>query len=244
MNPMLAVDHLNVSYGPVVAVDDVSFTVDRGVGVALVGESGGGKSTIVAAVLGLLPRSAYRAGAVTVAGTAAYVPQDTGAALNPVVAVIDQVAEVYRVHRGMNRSDARLEAKARLAELEVDPAVANRRLLPDELSGGMRQRSLLAIALALEADLIVADEPTSALDPVTAVGVLEALDGLRAATGAALLLVTHDLGVASRHADQVLVLEAGSVVERGETARVLRRPEHACTRRLVAAVPRLPRSDE
>jgi len=254
----LEIEALTVSFGGArPAVFNVALRIAEGVTMALLGESGSGKTTIGRAVLGVLPRSAHTTGRVLVCGhdmlaanerarravrgrTVAYVPQDTGASLNPVVAVIDQVAEVFRVHERASRSFARGRAAEVLEDLGVAPEVAERRLLPDELSGGMRQRCLIAIALALEPRLIVADEPTSALDPETTLSVLEALARARRASNAAVLLVTHDLGVAATIADEVTVLREGVIVDAGRAGTLLRTPTHPYTRALVAAAPRLP----
>jgi oligopeptide/dipeptide ABC transporter ATP-binding protein len=258
LTPSLAVDGLAVEYvtatGPTRALDGVTFTVARDTCLALVGESGSGKSTIAAAVLGVLPDSARATGRVLVAGTpigprdgwrrrrsgaatVGYVPQDTGAALNPVVAVVDQVAEVYRVHQRLDRASARRRAAAALASVGVDERVATNRLLPDELSGGMRQRALIAIALALAPSLVVADEPTSSLDPETALGVLDTMTRLGAAAGTAMLLISHDLGLARAVADDVLVLYGGRVMEQGPADDVLADPRHPYTRALIEAAP-------
>jgi peptide/nickel transport system ATP-binding protein len=240
----------------VVAVDGVTFEVEDGECVALVGESGSGKSTIATVALGMWPRSARVRGRATVAGVdvvrateparrslrgraVTYVPQDTGAAFDPVVPVVDQVGELLRVHDRRSRRDARDAAAALLASVGVDARVAADRLLPDELSGGMRQRALFATAMSRGTRLVVADEPTSSLDPETALGLLERLQEVRAASGCALLFVTHQLGVARAIADRVVVLHDGRVVEDGPADRVLTAPDHEHTQQLLAASPSL-----
>ncbi|SDH42531.1 dipeptide ABC transporter ATP-binding protein [Pseudonocardia oroxyli] len=256
MSPVLTVEGLAVRYGAVEAVRGVSFHVDPGETVAIVGESGSGKSTLAHAALGLLP-----AGATVTAGrvllrdtdlaaaddrelrhlrgrTVALVPQDPGASLDPVMRVGPQVAEVLEIHGLARGRAAALRAREALARAGLQPEqVADR--YPHELSGGMRQRVLIAAALAADPALIVADEPTSALDVTVQKQILDHLTALTAKSGTSLLFVTHDLAVAAERADRVLVMRAGELVESGHPAQVFDAPRHPYTRELAAAAPGL-----
>ncbi|WP_410631048.1 dipeptide ABC transporter ATP-binding protein [Amycolatopsis sp. cmx-4-83] len=242
---------------PVRAVDAVSFTVGEGETVAVVGESGSGKSTTAHAVLGLLPASArVTSGRITFAGTEltalsarrwrsvrgrqiALVPQDPGTSLNPVQRIGTQVAEALLLSGAAGRRTARARAVELLAEAGLpDPEVQARRY-PGQLSGGMRQRALIAIAIAGRPRLIVADEPTSALDVTVQRRILDRIGSLVRDTGTGLVLITHDLGVAAERADRLLVMRAGAVVERGTPADVLTDPHDPYTKSLIAAAPGL-----
>jgi peptide/nickel transport system ATP-binding protein len=253
--PLLRVEGLTASYDGARVVAEVSFDVGPGEVVALVGESGSGKSTIAHAILGLLPgNAAVDAGAIRLGdveltalderalrplrGTRlGYVPQDPATSLDPVRRIGAQVEEVFRAHGLGDRRDrpGRVLDAMREAGLADAERIAGR--YPHELSGGLQQRSLIAQALAGGPELIVADEPTSALDVTVQ---REVLDNLARATrerGVAVLLITHDLAMAAERADRVLVLRAGQLVEEGPAERVLRAPEAAYTRELVAAGP-------
>ncbi|MFD3872351.1 dipeptide ABC transporter ATP-binding protein [Streptomyces sp. NPDC058623] len=239
------------------AVDGVSFTLEPGRALAIVGESGSGKSTVAAALLGLHRGTGARlGGTVRVAGTdvdaasaadlrrlrgstAAMVFQDPLSALDPYQAVGDQIAEVYRVHAGGTRRAARTRAVQVLDRVGIADAVRRSRSRPHEFSGGMRQRALIAMALACEPRLLIADEPTTALDVTVQAQILDLLHGLREERGLGLLLVTHDVGVAAESVDDLLVMRDGAAVERGPVAEVLTAPRAAYTRTLLAAVPRL-----
>ncbi|GAA4973595.1 ABC transporter ATP-binding protein [Pseudonocardia tropica] len=259
-DPVLAVEDLSVryttGYGTVDAVRGASLRVAPGETVAIVGESGSGKSTLALAALGLLPPDATITGGRVLlrdddlaalddgqlrrlrGRTVALVPQDPAASLDPVMRVGRQVAEVVRIH-GLARGRAALGiAREALARAGLDPdEVAGR--YPHELSGGMRQRVLIAAALAGEPALIVADEPTSALDVTVQKQILDHLATLTARSGTGLLFVTHDLAVAAERADRVLVMRAGEVVESGRPGQVFDSPQHPYTRELAAAAPRL-----
>ncbi|WP_309116174.1 ABC transporter ATP-binding protein [Saccharothrix sp.] len=256
---LLAVRGLRVSFagGRVPALLGVDLTVRHGQTVAVVGESGSGKTTLARTVLGLLPSSArVLGGSVEFGGrnllalgergmravrgrSISLVPQDPTAALNPVVPVGAQVAEVLRVHGLASRRDARRRAVELLEVAGFPDAGVRARQYPHELSGGMRQRVLIAAALAGRPDLIVADEPTSALDPTVQRQVLDHLTELTRSSGTALVLITHDLGIAAERAEHVVVMADGEVVEEGPPARVLDAPDHPRTRRLVADAPSL-----
>ncbi|MFF4454586.1 dipeptide ABC transporter ATP-binding protein [Streptomyces goshikiensis] len=239
------------------AVDGVSFTMLPGHALGIVGESGSGKSTVAAALLGLHRGTGTRlGGTVRVAGTdvggasaaelrrlrgaaAAMVFQDPLSSLDPYYAVGDQIAEVYRVHAAVSRRAARDRAVTVLDRVGIPDAVRRSRARPHEFSGGMRQRALIAMALACEPRLLIADEPTTALDVTVQAQILDLLHGLRREEGLGLLLVTHDVGVAAESVDEVLVMRDGRAVERGPVARVLAGPADPYTRALLAAVPRL-----
>ncbi|APE23759.1 MULTISPECIES: dipeptide ABC transporter ATP-binding protein [Streptomyces] len=261
MTPIVEVTDLTVEFArsgdPVRAVDGLSFTLGEGRALALVGESGSGKSTVAAALLGLHRGTGakvggtVRVGGIDVAtagpgelrrlrgGVAAMVFQDPLSALDPYYAVGDQIAEVYRVHAGGSRRAARARAVEVLDRVGIPDAARRTRSRPHEFSGGMRQRALLAMALACEPRLLVADEPTTALDVTVQAQILDLLHELRRESGTALLLVTHDVGVAAESVDEVLVMQGGREVERGPVGEVLGAPAEPYTRRLLAAVPRL-----
>jgi peptide/nickel transport system ATP-binding protein len=237
------------------AVAGVDLNIARGERVAIVGESGSGKTTVAMSIMGLLaPSARITAGEITVAGTAmagrregawrgirgavvGLVPQDPMVALNPTQRIGPQVGEAIRRHRGVDKRSLSAEVVEALERAGLDDGVVRARQYPHELSGGMRQRVLIAIALAGNPQLIIADEPTSALDVTTQKRVLDHLDTLVRDTGTSLLLITHDLGVAADRADRVLVMRSGEIVEHGRPEKVLVAPEHEYSRALVAAVP-------
>ncbi|MEV7597237.1 ABC transporter ATP-binding protein [Kitasatospora sp. NPDC089797] len=239
------------------AVDGVGFTLAAGEALGIVGESGSGKSTVAYALLGLHRGTGARiGGSVRVAGVdavtaegaelrrlrgslAAMVFQDPLSALDPYYAVGDQIAEVVRVHRPVSRRAARERAVQVLDRVGIPDAARRSRSRPHEFSGGMRQRVLIAMALACEPRLLVADEPTTALDVTVQAQVLDLLHELRAETGAGLVLVTHDLGVVAGSVDRVLVMKDGRVVEHGPVTEVLGAPREPYTRALLSAVPRV-----
>ncbi|WP_327234599.1 ABC transporter ATP-binding protein [Streptomyces sp. NBC_01317] len=239
------------------AVDGLSFSLDAGRAIGLVGESGSGKSTVAAALLGLhRGTGAEVGGTVLVDGTdvttasdrelralrgavAAMVFQDPLSSLDPYYAVGDQIAEVYRVHTDASRKAARARAVEVLDRVGIPDAARRSRSRPHEFSGGMRQRALIAMALACEPRLLIADEPTTALDVTVQAQILDLLHDLRRETGMGLLLVTHDVGVAAESVDEVLVMRHGRQVETGTVTEVLGAPREAYTRALLAAVPRV-----
>ncbi|MFD4871143.1 dipeptide ABC transporter ATP-binding protein [Streptomyces sp. NPDC058412] len=261
--PLVEVDGLVVDFpvggaGEYVrAVDALSFTLDAGRALGIVGESGSGKSTVAAALLGLHRGTGARlAGTVRVGGTdvaaappaelrrlrggtAAMVFQDPLSSLDPYYAVGDQIAEVYRVHADASRRAARARAVEVLDRVGIPDAVRRSRARPHEFSGGMRQRALIAMALACEPRLLIADEPTTALDVTVQAQILDLLHGLREERGLGLLLVTHDVGVAAESVDELLVMRGGHAVERGAVGAVLSAPADPYTKALLAAVPRL-----
>jgi peptide/nickel transport system ATP-binding protein len=257
-SPLLSVRDLAVSFrtedGTVQAVDRVSFEARAGELMAVVGESGCGKSVMAMALSGLLPRNATVSGSVELAGQQlvgasradlrrvrgsriAYIFQEPMTSVNPVFTVGRQVAEVLRVHVGMDRR----RAMDRAAELLDLVGIANPRerlkQYPHQLSGGLRQRVMIAMAVAADPEVLVADEPTTALDVTVQAGILDVLRDLRDRIGAAVVLITHDLGVVADIADRVMVMYAGRVVERGEIHELFARPRHHYTVGLLGAVP-------
>ncbi|MET9579709.1 ABC transporter ATP-binding protein [Streptomyces massasporeus] len=254
---LVDVTGLRVEFGALRAVDGLSFRLEEGAALALVGESGSGKSTVASALLGLHRGTGARVeGSVEVAGTdvqrasdeelrrlrggrAAMVFQDPLSSLDPYYAIGDQIAEVYRVHARASRRAARARAVEVLDRVGIPDAARRSRSRPHEFSGGMRQRALIAMALACEPRLLIADEPTTALDVTVQAQVLDLLHTLREETGMGLLLVTHDVGVAAESVDEVLVMRHGRAIEHGPVAGVLGAPAEPYTRELLAAVPRL-----
>ncbi len=259
---MLHVEHLSVEYqtsrGPVHAVDDVSFRIGPARTLALVGESGSGKSTTALAILDLLPERQSRVSSgrivfdgVDLARASAkqldairgprigMVFQDALTSLNPSLTIGSQIAETLRRH-GLARSDAaRRRTLELLAEVQLPDPQRVARSYAHQLSGGMRQRALIALGLCCDPELLIADEPTTALDVTIQAEILGLLRRLRDDREMSMLLITHDLGVASEIADDVAVMYAGEIVEIGPTAGVLGEPAHAYTRALLGALPSL-----
>ncbi|WP_432523775.1 ABC transporter ATP-binding protein [Kineococcus sp. SYSU DK006] len=239
------------------AVDGVSFSVDAGEVVGLVGESGCGKSVTSLAVMGLLPRRGTRvSGSVRFDGTdllalppaelarrrgrdLAMVFQDPMTSLNPVLTLGRQITEVLRAHTDLDRAAAKKEAVELLGRVGIPDPRRRAGEFPHQLSGGMRQRVLIAIALACSPRLIIADEPTTALDVTIQAQVLDLLTTLVRESGTAMVLITHDLGVVAGTCDRVNVLYAGRVVESAPRAELFAAPRHRYTQGLLAAVPRV-----
>jgi oligopeptide transport system ATP-binding protein len=265
LEPALSVRGLSVTFatrqGSVPAVVDVGFDVRPGELVALLGESGSGKSVTARAVMGLSAAGAVvTADRLRLGGTdllalsdreyrkvrgprVSMVFQDALSALNPVLTIGDQIGELFRAHRGMSRRQARAEAVDLLGQVGI-PAPAQRvGDHPHQFSGGMRQRILIAMAIALRPDLIIADEPTTALDVTVQAQILDLLDSLRHELNMAVLLITHDLGVVSEVADRLLVMYAGRVVEAGDADALLDHPAHPYTRALLRSVPEVTGND-
>ncbi|MDN3356383.1 ABC transporter ATP-binding protein [Actinomadura sp. DC4] len=253
LTPLLRVGglHVTVGGGGAEAVHDVSFTVHRGEAVGLVGESGSGKTLTCRSILGVLPKGCeVSAGTIDLAGveltgltrrgwdavrgrTLGAVFQDPASYLNPSITVGHQLTESLQVAAGLPRATARTRAAGLLHSVGLrDPENVYHRY-PDELSGGMLQRVLIAIAIGGEPDLLIADEATTALDVVVQAEVLDLLAQLRAERGLSLLLVTHDLAVVAETCDRVLVFYAGELVESGPTEQVLRAPAHPYTEALL-----------
>ncbi|MCS0605071.1 ABC transporter ATP-binding protein [Streptomyces sp. LP11] len=256
MSPLLDIRGLDVDFDGRPAVRDVHLTLDRGEVLGLVGESGSGKSATALAVLGLLPGNAVTRGSVRLEGTellgagereltrirgsrVSMVFQDPLSAFTPVYRIGDQIAEAVRAHRDVGRERARERAVELLDLVGIPEPALRARAFPHEFSGGMRQRAMIAMALADDPDLILADEPTTALDVTIQAQILDVLRTARRETGAALLLVSHDLGVIAGMADRVAVMRDGRVVEQGPAREVFHRPREPYTRQLLAAVPRI-----
>ena len=254
--PVLEVRDLTVSFGDVPAVRGVSYAVRPGEVLGIVGESGSGKSVTSAAVMGLLPPSARVTGSVRLHGreligapertlnsfrgkTMSMVFQDPLSALTPVYRVGDQIAEAVRVHQRVSKETALVKA-VELLDLVGIPHPSERALaFPHEFSGGMRQRVMIAMAIANDPDVIICDEPTTALDVTIQAQVLEVLKRAQAKTGAAIIMITHDLGVVAGFADRVLVMYAGRPVEVGGVDDVFYRPRMPYTVGLLGSIPRV-----
>jgi len=257
--PVLEVDGLRVDLhtpsGTVRAVDGVSFGVHKGRTLALLGESGCGKSMTALSIAGLLdPVAEVTGGSVRVSGTdvvrssraerrklagpvLSIVFQDALAALNPVQPVGRQLAEPFRIHRGLSRRRAAQRAVELMTRVGIPEPGLRARSYPHQFSGGMRQRLLIAMAVALDPDVLIADEPTTALDVTVQAQIMRLLRDLRTEREMALVLITHDLAVVARHADDVVVMYAGTVVETGPVRDVFSRPRHPYTKGLLDSVP-------
>ena len=260
--PLLDVRGLTVRYGGRLATWRVDLTLAPGEVLGLVGESGAGKSTVGRAVARLLPETArVEAGAIHLGdrnllaapepemrrlrgAEIALIPQDPLSALNPVFRIGLQATDALRLHRGLSRAAARDAMVRLLGHMGIpDPAEVLRRY-PHELSGGMRQRVLIAMAFSCGPSLVIADEPTTAVDTTTQAQILRLLETFHAERGAATLFVTHDLGVVAHLAHRVAVMYAGCLVETAPTAELFRAPAHPYTQALLAQVPRADRGPD
>ncbi|NBN77943.1 dipeptide ABC transporter ATP-binding protein [Microvirga tunisiensis] len=260
--PVLAVEGLKVAFGAHEAVKGLSFSIRAGETLALVGESGSGKSATALAILRLIEREGGRiAGGRILLGTGAdqidltalsddaltdirgdrvsMVFQEPMTSLNPVMTVGAQLAEVFIRHRGLSARAALEEARAGLDAVRIPDAQRRLGQYPHELSGGLRQRVMIAMALACRPDLLIADEPTTALDVTTQAEILDLIRSLQNEIGMGLLFITHDMGVVSEIADRVLVLRHGQAIEEAATAELFRAPQAAYSRALMEATPRL-----
>ena len=242
--------------GIVRAVEDFTFAVDRGECVGIVGESGSGKTQSVLAIMGLLPRNGTATGSVVFQGQEilnaprkvmdkirgdpmCMIFQDAMAGLTPFMRIGDQLCEVLVEHRGMSMADARERALEVLDIVRFPQPKRRFARYPHELSGGMRQRVMIALALLCRPDLIIADEPTTALDVTIQAQILEFLKGLQKHTETSIIMITHDLGVAASLCDRVIVMYAGRMVESGSVRDIFARPQHPYTQALLRATPRL-----
>ncbi|WP_138946493.1 ABC transporter ATP-binding protein [Plantibacter sp. M259] len=257
---LLEVDDLTVTFpttsGDVDVVRKASFAVQHGQTLGIVGESGSGKSMTSLAIMGLLPNGGRTTGSVRLSGhelvgrsdremrrvrgdRIAMVFQDPLSSLNPYYTVGLQIEEAYRAHRGGSRKAARAVTIEALERVRI--ADASRRVdhYPHQFSGGMRQRIMIAMALCLEPDLLIADEPTTALDVTVQAQILDLLSELQRETGAGMIFITHDLAVVSQVADDVLVMRGGDSVEMGTAEQIFSRPQAAYTRALLDALPRI-----
>jgi oligopeptide transport system ATP-binding protein len=258
--PLLSVDDLVVSFhtaaGGYRVLDGVSFHVDTGESLAILGESGSGKSVAVRAAMALLPRDSAKVERGTIrfrddelsalpprrtrdlCGTEmAMVFQDSLTALNPVIRVGTQVAELFRVRQHASRREAWAKAVAALDRVGIPDAASRARDYPHQFSGGMRQRVVIAMALALRPRLLIADEPTTALDVTVQAQIMDLLRELRRTDELAMILITHDLGVVADVADRVAVMYAGTIAETGPLRTVYDAPAHPYTRGLMNSIP-------
>lgn len=252
----LTIQDLSVSFSTGAAeirvVDRISLTVEPGEIMALVGESGSGKSMTSLAVMGLQPAAARVSGRITVDGVpvtglarrelenlrgrrVGMVFQEPMTSLNPVLTIRRQMTEGPRRHLNLGRAEAERLALAALAEVGIPDPAAVMGQYPHQLSGGMRQRVMIASTLALKPALLIADEPTTALDVTVQAQVLDLLVALKHRSGSGILLITHDIGVVAETADRVAVMQQGRIVERGPVREVLFAPQHDYTRKLLAA---------
>jgi peptide/nickel transport system ATP-binding protein len=245
------------------AVDGISFTLDRNETLALVGESGCGKSITALSIMGLVPQPQGRmsAGRILLEGAdlrglgeeklerlrgdrMAMIFQEPMTSLNPVMTIGAQVAEALRIHRGLSRADAEAKALAVIDEVKIPSAKQRFRDYPHQFSGGMRQRVMIAMALACEPTLLLADEPTTALDVTIQAQVLGLLADLKARHGMAMLFITHNLGVVAQIADRVAVMYAGQIVEEAPVREIFAHPAHPYTRALFSAIPRMDQAEQ
>jgi oligopeptide transport system ATP-binding protein len=260
--PLLDVRNLAVEFGSgrsaLRAVDGVSFTVARGETLAIVGESGSGKSVTALSLMRLIPSppSRVKSGEILFEGRdllglssedmrairgneIAMIFQEPMSSLNPSLTVGLQVAEPLQLHQGMSWKGALDKARQLLSRVRIPDAESRVNAYPHQFSGGMRQRAMIAMALACNPKLIIADEPTTALDVTVQAQILKLLKDLTRETNAALVLITHDLGVVARYADRVCVMYAGRIVESGTAHEIYEQPSHPYTLGLMASIPRL-----
>jgi peptide/nickel transport system ATP-binding protein len=260
MTRVVDIQNLEVTFatdgGDVAAVDNVSLTANSGEVVAIVGESGSGKSVTAKTIIGLLPETAVTRGAILLNGRdvigltgeqlratrghdAAMVFQEPSTALNPVYTVGWQLAEGLRAHGKYTKRQARLKAIEYLTKVGIPDPEKRVDYYPHQLSGGQKQRVVIAMALALDPELIIADEPTTALDVTVQAEILDLLRQVRDEFGTAIILITHNMGVVADLADRVVVMYEGKVVEQATAQKLFSAPEHPYTQRLLAAVPRI-----
>ncbi len=262
MPPLLSVEHLSTHFhtdrGTLKAVDDVSFSLEAGKTLALVGESGCGKSVTALSIMRLIPVPPGRiaSGRILFDGTdllqiseaemrhvrgnkISMIFQEPMTSLNPVFRVGDQIAEVLELHQKLSKKEA-LDRAVELLRMVGIPSPETRiRDYPHQMSGGMRQRVMIAMALACHPRLLIADEPTTALDVTIQAQILELMDELRRTTGTAVLLITHDLGVVAETAEHVVVMYAGRVVEEAPVRELFHHPKHPYTQGLLRSIPSL-----
>lgn len=260
MEQLLSIENLSVSFdtkdGTVHAVRDVSLHVNKGETLAIVGESGCGKSVLCRSVLKILPEHAQISGKILtngldivkmseremckIRGTSfGMVFQDPMATLNPVIPIGKQIIEAIRLHRKISPKDAEKKAVELLELVGIDNAASRIRQQPHFFSGGMRQRCALAIALALSPDILLADEPTTALDVTVQARLFDLLKNIQKKTGIAIVMVTHDLGLAARIADRIAIMYAGKIVETGTAEEIFYHSKHPYTWGLLGALPSL-----
>ncbi|MBL9092389.1 MAG: ABC transporter ATP-binding protein [Planctomycetaceae bacterium] len=255
--------YFNTEHGTARAVDGISFSLSAGRTLALVGESGCGKTVTSLSILKLIamPPGEIVSGQILLAGRdlvslsepemrsvrggqAAMIFQEPGTSLNPVFTIGDQIGEAIRLHRKLPKSEVRREVLRLLGEVRMSEPERRIDQYPHELSGGMKQRAMIAMALSCNPRLIIADEPTTALDVTIQARILELLRQMRETHGTAVLLITHDLGVVAETADDVVVMYAGKVAEQGDVHSVFAKPSHPYTIGLFKSLPRVDRSDD
>jgi peptide/nickel transport system ATP-binding protein/oligopeptide transport system ATP-binding protein len=262
MTPLLDVRHLHVEFrtrdGIAKAVNGVDYTVGAGETLAVLGESGSGKSVTAQAVMGILdtPPGFVTKGEILFQGRdlltmgaeerrkvrgakMAMIFQDALSALNPVISVGAQLSEMFRVHQGLSRKDAKAKAIGLMERVRIPAARERVGDYPHQFSGGMRQRIMIAMALSLEPELIIADEPTTALDVTVQAQVMDLLAELQREYNMGLILITHDLGVVADVADHIAVMYAGRIVETAPVHEIYKRPAHPYTKGLLESIPRL-----
>jgi peptide/nickel transport system ATP-binding protein len=259
--PVLTVRDLEVIFataqGPLRAVGGISYSIDPGRTLGVVGESGCGKSVSALAVLGLVPPPGQVTGGTIRLGALDLTAMDDDAlpairgervsmifqepmtALNPVLTVGEQIAEAWALHRGGPAVDAREAALAMLERVRIPNPVARYANYPHQMSGGMRQRAMIAMALACGPELLIADEPTTALDVTIQAQIIELMMEIQADFGMAIQFISHNLGVVSEIADDVMVMYAGHIVEKATTAHIFGNPRHPYTRALMETIPRI-----
>ena len=258
----LKVENLHVCFqtkrGNKIAVDGVSFSVKPGEIFGLVGESGCGKSVTSMSILKLIaPPGKITEGRIEVAGDnllsfsenqmqkkirgsrISMIFQEPMTSLNPLIPIGEQIAETLRVHKGLSLAEARGESIRQLKKVGIPMAERRYNSYPHSLSGGMRQRVMIAIAMACEPDILIADEPTTALDVTIQAQILELMKKVRDDMGTAIILITHDLGVVANMCDRVAVMYCGKIVEEGKTEDILNAPKHPYTKGLIASIPRI-----
>src|SRR6187551_2804154 len=250
---LLRVENLSVAYGATCAVDSVSLELHPGRCLGVIVESGAGKTQAFLAMMGLLPPQARVSGRANLEGVdllgdaagplrgqrVAMIFQDPMTSLTPHLRIGDQIAEPLVTHRGMSWKDARARAAILLDQVHMNDVPRRLRQYPHELSGGMRQRAMIAMALACAPALLIADEPTTALDVSVQAQILALLRQLVDDSDMGLAVITHDMGVIAALADDVAVMRAGRIVEQGAVAKILAAPQHEYTRDLLAATPRV-----
>jgi oligopeptide transport system ATP-binding protein len=260
--PVLEVDDLHVEFrtrsGVVNAVNGISYSVDEGETLAILGESGSGKSVSAQAIMGILdvPPAVITGGGIHFQGRdilrmnaeeqrqirgpgIAMIFQDALSALNPVYSVGFQIGEMFRAHRGTSKKEAKQHAVELMDRVRIPAAAQRVNDYPHQFSGGMRQRVMIAMALALDPRILIADEPTTALDVTVQAQVMDLLRDLQRDTGMGLILITHDLGVVNEVADRVAVMYAGRIVETGTVDDVFTNPAHPYTVGLMASIPQV-----
>jgi oligopeptide/dipeptide ABC transporter ATP-binding protein len=250
--------HFFTREGVVHAVDGVSFAVERGKTLGIVGESGCGKSVLALSIMGLIPRPPAKivSGSVVFDGSdlvrlrekeledlrgreIAMIFQDPMTSLNPTLTIGTQITETIRRHYDVSKQDARKKAIELMEEVQIPRAAERLDDYPHRFSGGMRQRVMIAIALSCDPKLLIADEPTTALDVTVQAAVLDLLDDLRHQHDMAMIIITHDMGVVAEAADEILVMYAGQVVEQAQVLELFDHPEHPYTEALLSALPQI-----